>query len=62
MNRYKIKLVLLNNPQRVKYQTEYAEGAVQASSQAQKHNPGYLCVSADLDEDEENNDNNTNSK
>lgn len=58
MKRYKIKLVLFNNPQRIKYQTEYAEGAVQASSQAEKHNPGYFCASADLDE----NDNNTDSK
>ena len=62
MKRFKIKLVLFNNPKRVKHQTEYAEGAVQAALQAERHNPGYFCASADLDEDEENNDNNTNSK
>lgn len=59
MKRFKIKLVLFNNPKRVKYQTEYAEGAVQAASQAETHNSGYFCTSADIDEDD---DNNTDSK
>lgn len=47
-NRYKIILVLFNNPKRIKIQTEYAENAIKAAIQSEQHNPGYFCKSADI--------------
>lgn len=53
MKHFRIVLALINNPKRTKLQTEYANDAVEASAKAQKHNPGYICKSADIIEEDE---------
>lgn len=48
MPRFRVKLVLFNNIERVKYQSEEADGAVQAAVQAAKHNPGYIAMESNI--------------
>lgn len=51
MKHFKTILVLFNNPQREKFQTEWADNAVAAASQAERHNPGYFCKEVELIKD-----------
>lgn len=57
MPRFRVKLVLFNNVERVKYQTEEANGAVQAAIRAAKHNPGYIASESNIIEDTDTNTN-----
>ena len=57
MAKFKVKLVLFNNSEQIKYITEEADGAVQAAVQAAKHNPGYITMESDIIEDTDTNTN-----
>lgn len=48
MKTFECKLVYKTNPLLTKIDFVKAKGAVQASIAANKHNPDWICISADL--------------
>lgn len=55
MAKFKVKLVLFNDNKQVKYVTEEADSAVQATLKAAKYNPDYIASESNIIEDEDTN-------
>ena len=55
MAKFKIKLVLFNDNKQVKYVTEEADSAIQATLKAAEHNPDYIDSESNIIEDEDTN-------